>query len=54
MITLVAKSWYSAGPLITLNVRNIASDYVDSLSNQVHPTVQMLFPKNIAVFRHDY
>ena len=54
MVILAAISWYSAGPLITLNVRNIASDYVDSLGNQVHPTDQMLFLKNISVFQHDY
>jgi hypothetical protein len=46
-------SWYSAGPIITLNGRNTASDYMDSLGNQVHPMVQMLYPNNEAIFQDD-
>ena len=48
-----ATSWYSAGPIITLNGRITASDYVDILGNQVHSLVQMLFPNNDAVFQDD-
>ena len=44
-----AVPWY---PIITLNGRIIASDYVDILGNQVHPMVQMLFPNN-AIFQDD-
>jgi hypothetical protein len=49
----VAISWYSAGPIITVNDRITASDYVDIVGNQVHPTVQMLFPYMNAVFKDD-
>jgi hypothetical protein len=48
-----AISWYSAGPLITLNGRIAAREYVDILGNQVHPTVQMLFANNEAIFQYD-
>ena len=43
------KSWYSAGPIITMNGRITASDQVDSLGNEVHPVVRM-FP-NDTVFQ---
>jgi hypothetical protein len=33
----VAISWYSAGPMITLNGRLTACDGVDILHDQVHP-----------------
>ena len=46
-------SRYSAGPIITLNGRIIASDYVDILGNQLHPMVHKLFLKNNAVFQND-
>jgi hypothetical protein len=45
-----AISWYSAGPIITLNCRVTASGCADILGNQVHPVVQVLFPNNDAVF----
>ena len=38
-----AISWYSGGPIITLNGQITTGDYVDILGNQVHPMVQMLF-----------
>ena len=46
-----AIPWYSAGPVITLNGRNTASDCVDIVANQTHPTVQMLFPNNDPVLQ---
>jgi len=46
-----AISWYCAGPIITLNGRITASDYMDILGNQAHATVQMMFPDNDAVFQ---
>jgi len=46
-------SWYSTGPIITLNDRNIASDYMDILGNQVFLMVQMLFHNNDAIFQDD-
>ena len=49
----VAISWYSSGPIFTVNGRNIAGDYVDILDNEVHCIVQMLFPNNDAVFQDD-
>ena len=48
-----AISWYSAGSIITLNGQITASDSADSLSNEVHPIVQILFPNNDAVFQDD-
>ena len=46
-------SWYSAGPIITLNGGITASDYVDIVGNQGHPVVQMLFSNNDAIFQDD-
>jgi hypothetical protein len=48
-----AISSYSAGPLITLHYRIIASDYVKILGKQLHPMVQMLFPNNNVIFQGD-
>ena len=53
MIIWAAISRYSAGPVITLNGRITASDYVDTFSNQVHLAVQKLFPNNDAIFQND-
>ena len=47
-----AISWYAAGPIITLNSRITARDYVDNLGNQEEPMVQML-PNNDAIFQDD-
>jgi hypothetical protein len=43
---------YSVGPIITLQGRIIAREYVDRLGNQVHPMIQTLFPNNAAVFHN--
>ena len=50
-----AISCCSPGPIITLNGRITASDYVGVgiLGNQVYPVVQMFFPNNDAIFRDD-
>ena len=48
-----AISWYSAGPIITLNYLIIARNCMDILGNQVHPVVQMMFPKNDPIFQDD-
>jgi len=48
-----ATSWYSAVPVITLNGRITASDYMDILGKKMHRTVQMLYPNNDAVFQDD-
>ena len=45
-----AISWYSVGPIITLNGRITASDYVDIFPNQTHP-VNHMFPTNDAIFQ---
>jgi hypothetical protein len=47
-----AISRSSVGPIITLNGRITASDYMIILGNQVLPVVQM-FPNNDAVFQGD-
>jgi hypothetical protein len=44
-----AVTWY---PIITLDGRIIAPDYVNILGNQVNPMVQMLFPNN-TIFQDD-
>jgi hypothetical protein len=46
-----AISWYSAGLIVTLNVRITAGDYVDILINQVHLMIQALFPNNDVIFK---
>jgi len=48
-----AVSRYSAGPIITQYAPFTASSYVDIFVNQVHRTVQMLFPTNDAIFQDD-
>jgi len=45
-----AVSWYSVCPIITLNGRLTASDYVDIFRNQMHP-VDHMFPTNDAIFQ---
>jgi hypothetical protein len=44
---------YSVVPIITLHGRITARQYVDRLGNQVHPTIQTLFPNNNAVFQDE-
>jgi hypothetical protein len=46
-----AISWYSAGLRITLNGRITASNYADTLRNQVHPMFQILFLRMMYVFK---
>jgi len=41
---------YSAGPIITLNGRITASDYMDFLRNQAHP---MLYRNDDAILQDD-
>jgi hypothetical protein len=53
VIIWAAISWYSACPMITVNGRITASDYVDILVNHVHPTARVLFPNKNAVFPDD-
>jgi hypothetical protein len=43
----------SVGPTVTLHARITASEHVDRLGNQVHPTIQTLFPNSDAVFQDD-
>jgi len=44
--------WYSAAPVLTLNCRITANDFMDILVIQMHPTVQ-LFPNSDAIFQDD-
>jgi hypothetical protein len=44
---------YSVGPIITLQGRITAREYVYRLGNQVHLVIQTLFPNNDAVFQDD-
>ena len=44
---------YFAGPVLTLNGRITAGDYMDILGSQVHPMVHVLFPNNDAIFQDD-
>jgi hypothetical protein len=48
-----AISWYSVDPIITLHGRITVGEYVDRLSNQVNPMIQILFPRNDALFQDD-
>jgi hypothetical protein len=52
VIFWAAISCYYAGPLITLNGRITASDYMGIWGNQVLPAVQM-FPDNDTIFQGD-
>jgi len=51
MTIWAAVSWYSAGPLITLNSQITASDCVDIVGNQVHLMVQMMFLTMMQFFK---
>jgi hypothetical protein len=44
---------YSVGPIITLDGRITAWEYVDRLGNQVKPMIQTLFPNNDALYEDD-
>ena len=46
--------WYSTRPIINLNGRITAIDYVDILGHQVHPMVQMFLPNNDVIFKDDH
>jgi len=46
-------SWYSAGPLMTMNGQITASDSVDIWGNRMHPMVHMLIPNNDAIIQDD-
>ena len=46
-----AISWYSVGPIITLQGHVTANDYVTILGDQVHPMVQTLFPNGDAIYQ---
>jgi len=48
-----AISWYSAGPIITMNGQITAIDYMVILGNPVHPMVQMMFSNNNAIFQDE-
>jgi hypothetical protein len=47
-----AISWYSVGPIITLDGQITAKEYVDRLGNQVQPMMQT-FLKYGVVFQDD-
>ena len=47
---LGSNIYYCAGPIITVDGRNIASDYVDILGNQVHRMVHMFFTDSDVIF----
>ena len=47
---LSAISWYSAGPIVTLNVRITAGDHVNY---QMRYVIQLLFPNSDAVFQDE-
>jgi hypothetical protein len=51
VIVWAAIAWYSVGPIITLHGRITAREYVGRLRNHVHPTIQMSFLNDDAVFQ---
>jgi hypothetical protein len=44
---------YSVGSIVTIHGRITTREYVGRLGNQMHPTVQTLFPNGNAVFEND-
>ncbi|KMQ86560.1 transposable element tcb1 transposase [Lasius niger] len=42
-------SWYSAGPIITLNGRITANEYLDILNDKLLTMIYILFPNNNAI-----
>lgn len=48
-----AISWYSMGPMVTLQGRITGKDYVTILADHVHPMVQYLFPNGDGMFQDD-
>jgi hypothetical protein len=44
---------YSVEPIITFDGRITEREYMERLSNQVHPMIQTLFQKHNAVFQED-
>jgi hypothetical protein len=46
-------SWYSAGPLIALNGRITANDYMHSVGGQLQYLTVQMFPNNDAIFQDD-
>ena len=48
-----AISWKSTGPMISLHGKINSRDYLQVLSDQVHPMVQALFPDGNAIFQDD-
>ncbi|PNF27984.1 hypothetical protein B7P43_G14289 [Cryptotermes secundus] len=44
-------SWYSVGPIFTLQGHVTANDSVTILGDQVHPMVQTLFPNGDAIYQ---
>jgi hypothetical protein len=53
MMVWAAMSWYSVCPIVILNGRITAREYVDMLGNEAHPMIQTLFPNNDEVFQDD-
>ena len=48
-----AISWKSRGPIISLQGKINSRHYLQILSDQVHPMVQVLFPNGNAIFQDD-
>jgi hypothetical protein len=48
-----AISRYSAGPIIALNGKITASEYVNILGDPVNPVVQMLFCNSDGIFQDE-
>ncbi|EFN77038.1 hypothetical protein EAI_10971, partial [Harpegnathos saltator] len=44
--------WYSAGPIITLNGRITANEYLNILNDEILTMTSILLP-NIAIFQDD-
>ena len=48
-----AISWKSTGPMISYHGRINRRDYLQILSDQVHPMAQALFPEGNSIFQND-
>ena len=47
----MAICWQSTSLIISLHGRINSRDYLEILSNQVHPMVQAMFPEGNAIFQ---
>ena len=45
--------WQSTGPMISRHGRIISRDFLENLTTQVHPLVQVMLPEGNAILQDD-